>query len=58
MLVGGGFVDRDRHLTPLFSSDGSRGSKLIHGVFLHAHAVAQILDVRPVRELPNIPTIF
>ncbi len=58
VIVGGGFADRDRHLTPLFTSDGARGSKLIHGVFLHAHAVAQILDVRPVKELPNIPTIF
>ena len=51
VLVGGGFTDRDRHLTPLFDSDGERGSSRVHGVFLHAHAIAQVLDGRRIREI-------
>jgi adenylate cyclase len=58
VIVGGGFPDRDRHRTPLFPGDGQGGSNTIHGVFLHAHALAQILDGRYVREIPVWPVVL
>jgi CHASE2 domain-containing sensor protein len=57
VLVGGGFPDRDRHRTPLFDSDGEAGDGRLHGVFLHAHIVAQLLDARAIRELPEWPVV-
>jgi CHASE2 domain-containing sensor protein len=58
VLVGGAFPDRDLHRTPLFNEDGEGGRGTIHGVFLHAQILAQILDGRIVRELPGWPTVF
>jgi adenylate cyclase len=58
VLVGGDFPDRDLHRTPLFDEDGEQGRNVIHGVFLHAQVLAQILDGRRVRELPGWPTVF
>lgn len=57
VLVGGGFPDRDRHRTPLFDSDGEAGDGKLHGVFLHAHIVAQLLDARAIKELPEWPVV-
>lgn len=58
VLIGGGFPDRDRHRTPLFDSDGSGGASTVHGVFLHAHALAQILDGRYIYEIPEWPVVL
>lgn len=58
VLVGGAFPDRDRHRTPLFPADGERGGSAVHGVFLHAHALAQILDGRYIAELPEWPIVL
>src|SRR5262249_16345816 len=53
VLIGGAFPDRDRHRTPLFNADGEMGSSKVHGVYLHAHVVAQLLDQRSIRDLPD-----
>jgi CHASE2 domain-containing sensor protein len=58
VLVGGAFPDRDRHRTPLLANDGEGGTSDIHGVFLHAHALAQILDGRRVLETPDWPVVL
>lgn len=58
VLIGGGFPDRDRHRTPLFPNDGQGGSSTIHGVFLHAYAVAQMLDGRYVVEMREWPVVL
>ena len=58
VLIGGRFADRDRHRVPLFASDSENQSTQIHGVFLHAHVVAQILDGRSVRELSHVPVVL
>jgi CHASE2 domain-containing sensor protein len=58
VLVGGAFPDRDRHRTPLFASDGEGGTRDIHGVFLHAQALAQILDGRYVLETADWPVVL
>lgn len=58
VLIGGAFIDRDLHRTPLFARDGEGGRRTVHGVFLHAHAIAQILDHRHVRELPGGPVVL
>ena len=58
VLVGGGFPDRDLHRTPLFAHDGELGSNKVHGVVLHAQALAQILDQRSVVELADWPVVL
>jgi len=58
VLIGGRFADRDRHRVPLFADDSENQSNQIHGVFLHAHKIAQILDGRTVRELPHVPVVL
>jgi adenylate cyclase len=58
VIVGGAFADRDRHRTPLFDQDGEEGSHSIHGVYLHAHIVAQLLDGRSINDLPDWPVVF
>jgi CHASE2 domain-containing sensor protein len=58
VIVGGGFPDRDRHRTPLFGGDGEGGGSTVHGVFLHAHAVAQIIDGRYIFEMPEWPVVL
>lgn len=47
VLVGGDFVDMDRHLTPL----SYFGQKKTPGVFIHAQVIAQLLDDRAVFDL-------
>ncbi len=44
VLVGGGFEDIDRHLTPLTAAD----HKAVPGVTVHAQILAQFLDGRQV----------
>jgi hypothetical protein len=44
VLIGGGFSDRDRHLTPFSVADNER----IPGVFIHAQIVAQLRDGRSI----------
>ncbi|MDX2203748.1 MAG: CHASE2 domain-containing protein [Hyphomicrobiaceae bacterium] len=58
VLIGGAFIDRDLHRTPLFARDGEAGREIVHGVFLHAHAIAQILDGRYVRETASLPVVL
>jgi len=48
VLVGGDFIDRDRHLTPFSVIDGAS----MPGVMVHAQILAQILDGREVVTLP------
>jgi adenylate cyclase len=47
VLIGGDFVARDKHLTPLSISDGSR----LPGVLVHAQILAQLIDGREIRTL-------
>jgi adenylate cyclase len=49
VLIGGDFVDRDRHLTPLSIWDGGK----IPGVFIQAQVLAQRLDGRAVYDVPR-----
>ena len=58
VLIGGRFEDRDLHRVPLFAADNESNTRQIHGVFLHAHKIAQTLDGRTVREFPAIPIVF
>jgi CHASE2 domain-containing sensor protein len=44
VLVGGGFADRDRHLTPFSVVDNER----VAGVFIHAQILAQLRDGRSI----------
>src|SRR5579883_1655702 len=44
VLIGGGFADRDRHLTPFSVADNER----IPGVFIHAQILAQLRDGRSI----------
>jgi hypothetical protein len=44
VLIGGGFSDRDRHLTPFSVADNER----IPGVFIHAQILAQLRDGRSI----------
>ena len=48
VLIGGNFLDRDQHLTPLSVWSDQRYS----GLFIHAQIVAQILDRRVLRDVP------
>ncbi len=50
VLVGGEFVDRDRHFTPLSVADRKR----IPGILIHAQIVAQLLDGRSVHKTPLV----
>jgi CHASE2 domain-containing sensor protein len=58
VVVGGAFPDRDRHRTPLFDRDGEKGSGKVHGIYLHAHAAAQLLDNRSIKDVPEWPVVF
>jgi adenylate cyclase len=49
VLVGGDFIDRDRHLTPLSVLDG----KKVPGVTIQAQMLAQRIDGRAVFNLPR-----
>ncbi|MDX2260011.1 MAG: CHASE2 domain-containing protein [Hyphomicrobiaceae bacterium] len=49
VLVGGAFVDRDQHLTPLSILTRER----VPGVTIHAQIVAQLRDGRTLVELPT-----
>jgi CHASE2 domain-containing sensor protein len=44
VLIGGDFIDRDKHLTPLSISDGAK----MPGVMVQAQILAQLLDGRSV----------
>jgi adenylate cyclase len=44
VLIGGGFPDRDRHLTPFSVAHNER----IPGVFIHAQILAQLRDGRSI----------
>jgi adenylate cyclase len=48
VLIGGNFVDRDRHLTPLSVSSDTR----YPGLFIHAQILAQLLANRSLMTLP------
>lgn len=48
VLIGGGFGDRDRHLTPLSVTNNDR----IEGVRIHGQILAQLIDRRSVATLP------
>ena len=58
VLVGGNFPDRDLHRTPLFRRDSGKGSAKVHGVYLHAHVAAQLLDQRNITEAPVWLVVF
>lgn len=45
VLVGGDFVARDKHLTPLSIADGSR----MPGVMVHAQILGQLIDGREIK---------
>jgi CHASE2 domain-containing sensor protein len=47
VLIGGGFPDRDRHLTPLSIWDGEK----MPGVMIQAQILSQLLDGRSIRAL-------
>ncbi len=49
VLVGGSFIDRDQHLTPLSFFGETKTS----GVYIHAQIIAQLLDDRWVQEFPK-----
>ena len=49
VLVGGDFVDRDRHLTPLSIWDGAK----VPGVTIQAQILAQRLDERSIALVPG-----
>lgn len=48
VLIGGDFVDRDKHLTPLSVLDDAA----IPGVLVHAQILAQLLDGRSIETVP------
>jgi adenylate cyclase len=48
VLIGGDFVDRDKHLTPLSIADGAR----LPGVVVHAQILAQLIDGRSLYTMP------
>ncbi len=48
VLVGGGFRDRDVHLTPLTVASREK----VHGVGIHAQILAQLRDGRAIYEMP------
>ena len=48
MLIGGDFVDRDKHLTPLSVLDGAK----MPGVVVQAQILAQLRDGRSIHEVP------
>lgn len=47
VLIGGDFVDRDQHFTPLSVQGGARSP----GLLIHAQVLAQILDGRQMHSL-------
>jgi CHASE2 domain-containing sensor protein len=47
VLIGGGFSDRDRHLTPLSVASGKR----VNGVEIHAQILAQLRDHLSIHEM-------
>jgi adenylate cyclase len=49
VLIGGGFADRDRHLTPLAVANPER----ISGVKIHAQILAQLRDGRSLYRMPT-----
>jgi adenylate cyclase len=48
VLIGGGFGDRDRHMTPLTVAT----REPVHGVEIHAQILAQLRDGRSVQKMP------
>ena len=54
VLVGGNFIDRDGHLTPL----SVLGGATTQGVWIHAQILAQMLDGRSVRDMPRLPEVI
>lgn len=48
VLVGGEFIDRDRHLTPMSVLDGTKTA----GVVIQAQILAQLIDGRSIQEVP------
>ena len=48
VLIGGDFVDRDKHLTPLSVLDGAK----MPGVVVQAQILAQLRDGRSIHEVP------
>jgi adenylate cyclase len=58
VLIGGRFADRDRHRIPLSADDGDNNSNQVHGVFIHAQVLAQMLDGRRIIEPLHAPVLF
>jgi adenylate cyclase len=50
VLIGGEFVDRDRHLTPLSVWDGGK----MPGVLIQAQILAQLIDGRSIYTFPLV----
>ncbi len=48
VLIGGDFIDRDKHLTPLSIADGAK----MPGVMVQAQILAQLLDGRSIYTFP------
>ena len=48
VLIGGDFVDRDKHLTPMSVLDGAK----MPGVVVQAQILAQLRDGRSIHEVP------
>jgi adenylate cyclase len=49
VLIGGAMGEGDLHRTPLFQEDGST----VHGLVIHAQMIAELLDDRSVKRLPD-----
>lgn len=54
VLIGGNFVDRDKHLTPLSVADGAK----IPGVMIQAQILAQLLDGRSIQKLLRLDELI
>jgi CHASE2 domain-containing sensor protein len=50
VLIGGDFIDRDKHLTPLSVWDGAK----MPGVLVQAQILAQLIDGRAISEVPPL----
>ncbi len=50
VLIGGDFIDRDKHLTPLSVASGTK----VPGVLIHAQILAQMIDGRSITLLSDV----
>lgn len=54
VLLGGDFIDRDKHLTPLSVANKTK----VPGVLIHAQILAQMIDGRSIIVLDDIQEFF